>query len=1418
MKQKIFSLLVLLMVAVSGAWAQEADNCPNVGQKQSRATIVSRRAAASIASEVTLSFDCSSASQYGVASDGNFIYTSSWTSASSSMFYKYDLDGNFVEEFNISGCGYVRDMTYDGTYFYGVANGSVIYQIDFENKTLVGTINIADMSMRGITYDPVRDGFWVVGNWSGPLALYNRNGNKIQEGIYAGSVSGMAYYEDRDGEEHILQLNNNNNNVYDYNITTNTNQGVVFNLNNIPGPNGSSGGCFIGDYKGQVCMFADVQQTPNRIGILPITNAKANGNLIITENAHGKVAFKVGDNIVYNADEGDLVTMTITPNENWAVGKVTGEWIATQARAPQRRTSGLGLLQDVDLTFVSEDAVTRAQTYTFEMQRAKAEFAVKYKKMLTHEDITITVDDAIYTGHALNPDVEVKDGETVLVKDKDYTVTFLGNTNAGTGTATFKGIGDNYAGEKKVEFKVIKAEGLVLFYPSEVEKTYGDANFTLKPNTRGDGVLTFASDKPEIAAVDAATGEVTIKSAGKVTIRATMAEGDNYFGDTDWCELIIAPKALADGMFTQISSPVYTGEPLVPNVVMKDGETLMKMGTDYTLDFEDNVNAGTAKVTATGVGNYQGTATTTFAIAQAALTAVTLEATNFVYNQQEHEAKVTSVKAGNLDVPEDSYEVTGNKATKVGFYTVTVTGKGNFKGTAQAQWSIVPDAEAVFALTLDPTEFVYDGTEKKPAVTVKDGDAVLVEGTDYTLAYANNVNAGTATVTATGKGNYNCTKTVEFTIKKADVTMTAPTVKLGLIYTAQAQTLVAAGTVQGGEMQYALDGENFATALPQGTDAKDYTVSYKVVGDQNHNDVEAQTINVTIIPATLTAATLVETNLVYNQLEQVAQVASVSAGTLTVPEGSYEVTGNKATNVGNYTATITGKGNFKGSVTAQFSIVADQSVLFDLTLNPTEYVYDGTEKRPEVIVKDGETVLVENTDYTLVYANNVNAGTATVTATGKGNYVGTKTAEFTIKKADVTMTAPTIMLGMIYTAQAQTLIAAGSAEGGEMQYALDDVNYSTTLPQGTDAKEYSVYFKVVGDQNYNDVEAQILKVTIAQAELTAATLVETSLVYNQQEQTVQVASVMAGNLVVPADGYEVTGNKATNVGFYTATITGKGNFKGEVTAQYGIVPDAEAVFALTLDPTEFVYDGTEKKPAVTVKVGETVLVEDTDYTLAFENNVNAGTAKVTATGKGNYVGTKTVEFTIAQAEITAFELAATKFVYNKQEQVAQVVSVSAGTLVVPEEGYEVSGNKATEVGTYTVTVAGKGNFKGELKAQFTIVADKTALDAAIADAADYYESIKADYADVAATLLEVINAAKGVQADEAATQKAVDDAVEALKKAVQDAKYAVEVITSINSAKVDANSVWYDMKGRKLEGKPTKKGVYVVNGRKVVIK
>ncbi|MBR3171498.1 MAG: BspA family leucine-rich repeat surface protein [Lachnospiraceae bacterium] len=73
-----------------------------------------------------------------------------------------------------------------------------------------------------------------------------------------------------------------------------------------------------------------------------------------------------------------------------------------------------------------------------------------------------------------------------------------------------------------------------------------------------------------------------------------------------------------------------------------------------------------------------------------------------------------------------------------------------------------------------------------------------------------------------------------------------------------------------------------------------------------------------------------------------------------------------------------------------------------VTLKPTSYTYDGKTKKPAVTVKDGTKTLTSGTDYTAAYSKNKNAGTAvvTITATETGNYKGTKTANFTIKKAD----------------------------------------------------------------------------------------------------------------------------------------------------------------------------------------------------------------------------------------------------------------------------------------------------------------------------------------------------------------------------------------------------------------------------------
>ena len=226
--------------------------------------------------QLLYSFDATSGYQYGIATDGNNIYTSSWSASSTSMFYKYDMQGNFIEEFNISGCGQLRGMTYDGEYFYGVANANTVYCVDLANHTLVRSFTTSYGAMRCITYDPLRNGFWVVGNWSGDLTLISRTGNIVQTASAPTSASDIAYFKDSNNIEHIYYLRNNTGSgeVYEYNITTNT-MGTtpLFDCASNPAWTGGSGGCFVGEYNGKTCFFADSQQSPQLISIFELENA-----------------------------------------------------------------------------------------------------------------------------------------------------------------------------------------------------------------------------------------------------------------------------------------------------------------------------------------------------------------------------------------------------------------------------------------------------------------------------------------------------------------------------------------------------------------------------------------------------------------------------------------------------------------------------------------------------------------------------------------------------------------------------------------------------------------------------------------------------------------------------------------------------------------------------------------------------------------------------------------------------------------------------------------------------------------------------------------------------------------------------------------------------------------------------------------
>ena len=221
---------------------------------------------------------------------------------------------------------------------------------------------------------------------------------------------------------------------------------------------------------------------------------------------------------------------------------------------------------------------------------------------------------------------------------------------------------------------------------------------------------------------------------------------------------------------TKSASYVYNGCEKKPEpVVTLGGKTLVK-NRDYTVSYFNNKNVGTATVNITGIGNYRGIAKTTFKITRKSLTGAIVKtvSTGYVYSGSAKCPKPIVI-SGNTTLKLDrDYKVTYTNNKNVGTATVTVTGIGSYSGTAKCTFKITRCSLANATVNTKSSSYKYNGKAKCPTPTVKIGNKTLVSGTDYTVAYKNNIKVGTATVIVTGKGNYTGTASAKFKIVKAD--------------------------------------------------------------------------------------------------------------------------------------------------------------------------------------------------------------------------------------------------------------------------------------------------------------------------------------------------------------------------------------------------------------------------------------------------------------------------------------------------------------------------------------------------------------------------------------------------------------------------------------------------------------------------
>ena len=535
---------------------------------------------------------------------------------------------------------------------------------------------------------------------------------------------------------------------------------------------------------------------------------------------------------------------------------------------------------------------------------------------------------------------------------------------------------------------------------------------------------------------------------------------------------------------------------------------------------------------------------------------------------------------------------------KVGTASVTIKGKGNFTGEKTVYFQIAKGDLGECLVTTKRNVYQYKGSAIQPRVFVstKDGGAVLREGVDYKVTYANNYALGTGHATINGMGDYIGSSSVDFAI--------VDTIDLSTYCTAHAYDAFYTGGEVCPRVDVRLNTESYDEAYGNGgasrsedapIEGQDYTVSYE-------DNVEP----------------------------------------------------------GMATAVVRGRGRYTGEVRVQFHILrksdfdlSDCSVRLDppsgadrysYALKGGEYsfLYTGSAVEPDVSVSlyGGSGIYVElraGVDYELDYRSNTEPGSATVAVRGINGLSGSQSLGFNVVRklsvADLLLTKYDFEQSVYQLKPGFALVPKLKASSSFIEGADYTLSYSNCDKAGNGLVTVTGIGRYAGNV--------VIEVPIVES-LDRSLLSDCS--FDKIEDQVYTGSEIYPSVVLRnASGAEVDQARecslhySNNVNVGKATVTASegassSSYIGETSTNFNILPaDIEdAYFAPIGDE---IYTGNAIKPDVLVRFNGKLLVKGIDYDLTYSDNIEVGTAQVVVTGKGNFGGKREMTFNIVRPVI-----------------------------------------------------------------------------------------------------------------------------------------------------------------------------------------
>lgn len=631
------------------------------------------------------------------------------------------------------------------------------------------------------------------------------------------------------------------------------------------------------------------------------------------------------------------------------------------------------------------------------------------------EGPVFAVSDATYDGNVKTPQITV-DGN-MATPGSDYTLTVEGGKvlqDAGSYTLHIIGAGSYEGTNADLTFTINQAEWPIKEADVSVAATHEYDNtsptVTVSGGTEGSYTVTYKKEDETLSAAPVNAGEYSV----------IVSPTANYLGEPVTKSFSITKKEILENGFT-LTDCTYNGNPQKPDVML--GDTKLDEGTDYTIECSNNTAVGTASAKVTFTGNYSGREyTKEYTINPIPTTGLSLAvAQPYAYNEK---APAVTVKNGGETALTTgftlSYKVKngaalGQAPVVPGEYTVTAIFDDNYAKNGENNFTLsqnysITKAEITSASVTTAYDFCH--SNDTPVVTVTVGGRTLTADTDYTVDYTD---AGsTRTITVTSKGNHYTgigTKTQTILpdtaptlsgVESNKAYHTKPTVTVTGDNLVKVFVKQGTGSTETEHTATTTDGKTQASfVLDFSTDA--YTI--RAVDKAGKSYTLATNVTVSRKPITFAMVTITGLDdVTYDGTAKVATKIEIMDGEYKLEAGEgkdYTVGYTNNTKAGTATVTITGIGNYTGTVSKTFTIKPKAltstalSGIVDKTYTGSPIEQDG------LTVKDGDSKILEkgsDKDYTVSYTNNTNPGTAKVTVVLRGNYTGTLEKTFTIGK------------------------------------------------------------------------------------------------------------------------------------------------------------------------------------------------------------------------------------------------------------------------------------------------------------------------------------------------------------------------------------------------------------------------------------